>query len=424
MIMKCSLLVIALLSLAISTAVAEPTVVRCPADPPQLRRLQLEEQWRIDSEDPEAPLLGYFGQSQIFVHDGRVYMLDAQLCHILVYSSDGEYLTTIMREGDGPGEVRNPGAMLLRSDGNIAVQYGYPTKMEFVDLDGVSQGSWHLQASAWMNRIQETAQGWFGIYTESKQSDDQTEFVSVFHAALLNDEGERTADFHTEEHRGSFLEGAKTDEAKEYNPWFTAVAVGKGEVVLAASRDEYRLEWWNLDGEITRIVTRAFPVHRRTKTELDQLKYGTYSIVNGDVRFPDRKLCAHDPVIRALEPLPDGSLRVRTSLFSKDMPEGMVCRYEVHEATGELRERVEIYDPTGEYDVDYDEIALLDDGRVMVLQNIRSSYRSAIDANLPPKLREKLPPIPDDRDDVTFIPIMCETIPLSGFAKPEDLESQ
>lgn len=422
--MKYCVLMFSIFSMVVAEAGTDIPVVRCPAEPPQVRRLQLREQWRIDAEDPATPLMGYFGQSQIIVHDGRVYMLDGQLCHILVYNDNGEYITTIIREGEGPGEVRNPGAMFLRSDGCIAVQHGYPTKMEFVDLDGVPRGRWHLRANAWINRIQETPQGWFGVYTESKQGDDPNVFISVFHAALLNDNGERTSDFYSAESRRFHQLGGKIDEAEEFNPWFKAVAVGNGEVVLAAARDKYRLEWRNLGGETTRIVTREFPAHYRTKAELNRLKYSSYSMVNGDLRFPDRKLCDYDPVIQSLELLPDGCLRVRTSLFEKDMPEGMVCRYEVHDATGGLRESVEIYDPTGKYDTVYDAVALLDDGRVMVLRNMRSAFRAATDARLHPKVREKLPPVPDDRDDVIFTPVMCETVPYSESTRPLVSESK
>lgn len=412
--MRPSVFVVAacLLSLVMPAGAAGIPHVHCPAEPPSVRRLQLREQWRIDTEDPDTPLLGYFGKSQILVHDGRVYLLDLQLCHILVYSDTGEYLKTIMREGDGPGEVRNPGVMLLRPNGHIAVQHGYPTKLAFVDLDGVPQGSWRLQANAWLNHIQETPRGWFGIYTESQPDDDDPGvMVSAFHAALLDNNGERVADYHTARKRLNFAPGNVTDEAEEYNPWYTAVLLHNDEVVLASARDDYRLEWQNAGGETTRVVTREFPAHHRTKAEITRLKYRSYSIVNGELSFPKRKLSDTDPVITRIAPQDDGTLRVWTSLATNDLPDGMVCRYEVHEADGTLRERVEIRDPTGEFDRAYDAVAVLQDGRVMVLRNVRSASRAATDSRLHPKVREKLPPVPDGRGDVTFIPIMCEAVP-------------
>lgn len=414
-----------ILVLAIAAPVAaEISTVLCPIEPPLVRRLQLQERWRIDAEDPETPLLGYFGPSQVLAHDGRVYLLDGQLSHILVYSDDGDFLDTIMREGDGPGEVRNPGAMFLCSDERIAVQHGYPSKLEFVDLDGTPRGRWRPQANAWFNRIQETPLGWLGIYSESRQSDDPGEFISVFHVALHDDEGQRTEEFHSETKKRQHAQGGATSEADDFIPWYTAVAIEDGQVVYAAARDEYRLEWRNLRGEVTRIVTRDFTAHQRTQDEFDKIKYSSYSIVNGDFKFADRKLSDRDPMIHTIVPQPDGSLRVGTSLFEKDLPDGMVCRYEVHEPTGELRERVEIYDPSGDYDVNYDVIALLNDGRAMVLRNLRPSIRTATDARLHPELQEKLPPIPDDRENVVFTPVMCDLVPYPGPSKSRSSEQE
>lgn len=392
-------------------ATAEIPTIHCPAEPPRVRQFQIQERWRIDAEDPDAPLLSYFSPSQVFVHNDRVYMLDGQLGNILVFSLEGEFQETFMRLGDGPGEVRRPRSMFLCSDERIAVIHGYPTMMEFVDLHGTPLGRWRLQANAWTNNIQDSPHGWFSIYGESKQSDEPGVFSTIFHVAYHDDDGHRTEEFHSEAQTYHHVQSGTIEEADEFNPWYSAIALEDGQCILAAARDEYRLEWRNLSGEVSRVVTREFPAHHRTQAELDILKFQGVSIVNDDLRFKKRKLCDRDPMIQSLEQLPDGSLLVRTSFFEKEMPPGMVCRYEVHEPGGELWERVEIYDPSGVFDVDYDNIALLDDGRVMVLRNLRHASRSAIAPLLHPKQREKMPPIPDDRVDVSFTPIFCDLVP-------------
>ena len=112
------------------------------------------------------------------------------------------------------------------------------------------------------------------------------QFRSVFHAALHDDEGNRTQEFFSEERTFNHWDGGRTDEADEFNPWNIAVFVGDDQAVLVAARgDEYRLEWRNLAGETTRVVTRDFTAHQRTETELEELKYRNYSIVNGDVKY-------------------------------------------------------------------------------------------------------------------------------------------
>jgi hypothetical protein len=394
---------------SLATAVlAEIPVIHCPAEPPLVRRLEIQERWRIDAEDPDAPLLGYFDQSQIVVNGDQVYLLDRQLCQVLVYSHDGEHLNTIMREGEGPGEIRNPRIMFMCVDGRIAVTHGFPTRIEFVDPDGTPQGRWRIQSNSMNTWLQETDRGWFGIFSEYTQNKDSGDFSSIMHVALYDDDGRLTDEFFTEPDDRDSGHG---DEIDEHQPWYTARAVDDGQIVYAPFRDQYRLEWRNLSGETTRIVTRDFKAHRRTREELDELKYRQYVIENNELAFVNRKLSDTDPMIRHLEPLPDGSLRVRTSLFSKELPDGMICRYEIHEATGELRERVEIYDATGDFDIDYDILALLDGGSAMVLRNLRPTYRTVAVPYMHPDLLDKLPPVPDDREDIAFTPIMCDLVP-------------
>lgn len=406
----------ALLVLFIATSVpAEVPVLECPADPPTVRRLQLQELWRIDPDDPDAPLLGITDPRKIVAHDGRIYLLDGQLCQALVYSDDGEFQGTVYRQGEGPGEIHDPHRMFLTSDGRLAVQFGYPTQLEFVDPDGTPRGRWRLGYNAWAMYLLETPAGWLGSYRQMVQDAQPGVFRSVHHVALHDDEGNRIGDLFTREHESRHGESGATDEADEYSPWNTVAVTAEGLVAYAPVRDEYRIEWRTLEGETVRAATRPGAAHERTQDELDSLKYRSYSVVNGDVQFKKQNLCATDPMIQSIDPLPGGAIRVRTSRFEKDLPAGMVCRYEVHEPDGKLRERVEIHDPSGTYDTDYDVIALLDDGRAIVLRNARPAARAAYDAGMLPEVLEKMPPPPDEREDIALTPIVCRLVPY-----PED----
>lgn len=396
---------------AVAAASADVPVIECPAEPPAVRRLQLQEMWRIDPSDPDAPLLGITDPGKIVAHDGRLFLLDGQLCEALVYSDDGEFLGTVYRQGQGPGEIHDPHRMFLCSDGRLAVHYGYPTQLEFIDPDGTPRGRWRLGYNAWAMYVHETPAGWLGSYHQSMQNGQPGVFESVYHVALHDDEGERTRDLFTRKHESRHGETGATDEAEEYTGWGRVAITTTGEIVHAPARDEYRIEWRNLEGETVRIATRPCAAHERTREEMDRLKYSSYSVSNGDVQFKKKNLCAADPMIGSIDPLPDGAIRVRTSRFEKDLPEGMVCRYEVHGPDGRLRERVEIYDPTGDYDTDYDTIALLDDGRAIVLRNQRPASRAALDARMLPEVLAKMPPPPDDREDIALTPIVCRLVP-------------
>jgi len=64
------------------------------------------------------------GAVQRIGHDkqGNILVLDRSACCVMVYSSDGEFVRKISREGRGPGELLNPIDMIVFEDGRIVVQ--------------------------------------------------------------------------------------------------------------------------------------------------------------------------------------------------------------------------------------------------------------------------------------------------------------
>ncbi len=73
-----------------------------------------------DSEGDDQYLFGHV--SQIQVAEGRLFVLDALLGRIQVYSTSGEYLETYGRKGSGPGEFQDSWTFGVTSDGVIAVR--------------------------------------------------------------------------------------------------------------------------------------------------------------------------------------------------------------------------------------------------------------------------------------------------------------
>lgn len=52
-----------------------------------------------------------------FYRNGAIYVVDEQAHAVRMFSESGDYLTTIGREGDGPGELRAPTALALTAAG-------------------------------------------------------------------------------------------------------------------------------------------------------------------------------------------------------------------------------------------------------------------------------------------------------------------
>jgi hypothetical protein len=82
---------------------------------------EYESRWiagALDGEDWEV--LGSIADL-VFNAAGDLFVLDEQAAHIVVFDRNGEYLRTISRQGEGPGELAQPESMSLLADGRLAV---------------------------------------------------------------------------------------------------------------------------------------------------------------------------------------------------------------------------------------------------------------------------------------------------------------
>lgn len=68
--------------------------------------------------------------------DGSLYILDQQASLVLRVSPDGEYLGSIGRQGDGPGELSLPTALLVAPDGRVWVRDTRRSTWAIFESDG------------------------------------------------------------------------------------------------------------------------------------------------------------------------------------------------------------------------------------------------------------------------------------------------
>jgi len=107
------------------------------------RVVNLEALWTLGGEDSDL----FFGVINRVLIDAQenIYLLDGQLAEVQVISPEGEHLRTLGREGDGPGEFRNPNEMAFLPDGTLGILQGMPGKVIRLDReDGTPASSWSL----------------------------------------------------------------------------------------------------------------------------------------------------------------------------------------------------------------------------------------------------------------------------------------
>jgi len=97
----------------------------------------------IEAESDEVAF--YIPMDMALDTEGNLYVLDTGNHRIQKFSPDGTYLSTLGRQGQGPGEFNFPGSLDIDPEGGLIVVSPYGMKIQFLDMTGVETGSLALQ---------------------------------------------------------------------------------------------------------------------------------------------------------------------------------------------------------------------------------------------------------------------------------------
>ncbi len=101
----------------------------------QLRLLQT-----IGDLNTEDENLAFNSPTDVAVDSaGNIYILDAANQRIQKFSPEGQYLATIGRKGQGPGEFNYPSSLDIDSKGNLFVLDGFVKKIQILTPEGKEQ---------------------------------------------------------------------------------------------------------------------------------------------------------------------------------------------------------------------------------------------------------------------------------------------
>jgi len=377
--------------------------VRNPAEPPGgIETLELEEIWRVGGDEGEL-LLGLPTGLDVDAA-GRIYILDAQLNQVHVVSPDGEVLATRSREGDGPGEMRNPSDLIVWPDGGIGVVQEYPGYVIRLDGDGDPLPSLHPGGA--------TEEGGFGVLMNGRlrggnlvlcgqmtRIDDEARNIKRRYLASYSETGvELVAYVERTEMRNS----ANVELEQDIMPPFVLAwaLAPDGRVVVPSDWDSYALHVHSPDGTLERVIERTCEPWRRT----DEDRRFVLRLFGLPEDAPSPiELAEAEPAIALLQHgvqvAEDGEIWVLPSRGNRGLPEGVLARFDVFGPGGHFRRQVEVRcqgDPRN------DRLVLLPGDRVIRQRR----YVDALVTSLGPGA------LPDDsRDDEDASPaVICHRI--------------
>ncbi len=305
--------------------------------------LALRELWRVGGADDEE---NFFGLVVGVDSDaaGNVYLLDGQLCQVSVYSPDGELLKTLFREGDGPGEVRQPRDLVLMPDGRVGLVQEFPGKVVFVDAAGDPAGS--LTAGA-----QDPSSGGFSainaadcrggtllmsgvdIVTDGGGAQERT-----LHVSSYAQDGALKARL-TESHASWNFNDFVFRESENLPGFLFAQAIGPdGRIYIAPSAEDYAIRIYDADGDLQMIIEREHEIWKRTAEQtafFRRLIEGALRVLPVPYGVEPRP---YEPVVAwmqlGLQVTDSGELWVCTSRGLNEKPDDVMLSYDVFDARG------------------------------------------------------------------------------------------
>jgi hypothetical protein len=305
--------------------------------------LDLRELWRVGGEDEDV----IFGRivDVTMDRDGSVYVLDNQLCQVVVVSGHGEVLRTLSRQGDGPGELRQPMGMVLLPGDVLGVGMGHPGQLVTMTLDGAPLSTRYP--------IGAPADGNVGIMLH----------VRFVDGVLVASGGRISFQPGNGSHVDRFLavsdaEGGGTVrilgrttpidptgrvyvEADDYyidRSW----ALGPGGTIYAPmERDRYEVSVFDRTGRLLRVFGREDRPRKRTREEKDAIT--PLINVTGNPESRRWTIADHDPrVTRVVYGHDDDTVWVLTPHGSHDQPAGILETWDVFSADGDYLKQVAI----------------------------------------------------------------------------------
>jgi hypothetical protein len=346
---------VALLSAAL------PGFAQAPAGVPHVRNgakpaggiedLHLEEMWRIGGDDDEDVLLGIVTRALLDAK-GNLYLLDQQMSEVKVVSPEGELVRTIGRQGDGPGEVSNPGDFVLMPDGTLGMVQIFPGKIVKLNQDGTPAGDFNpdtgaATAGGFLALVNCRSAGGNLVLSGIRISMDQAaaKQTRIYFVRRYGMDGKQVAQYIGKDVTWDFSAGFKFREIDNDFIWWRMDVAPDGRLVVCEPRYDYALSVYSPEGKLEKVIDREY--ESWTRNAVVQQRYK--SIMDAQLRqFPpgtEMEVETREQDVEDLRVARDGSIWVLPSRQMFEPEPGSFATYDVFTPDGKFAKQVRVHCP-------------------------------------------------------------------------------
>ncbi len=305
-------------------------VIKNPAEPFYGEiLLDLEEDLSIGREDDDNYM--FYGVRKIDVDDqGNIYVLEGRNCRLQKFDRAGQYLQTIGKKGQGPGEFEKPSWFFLGEENNIYVSeyvkiHIFNSKGKFIKSILLSNFTTNFSIAPDKNI--------FGIASIKTEQESNECILKMDSKGKMIKNIAQFAAMRPVQRKGKGEMVMAFAVSHEYNPdlYFSQAVNNKH---LYAHSSEYSLFQVDQEGDLELIIKKEEPQHLISQKEKNKI-YEHFSelaekwpkgVVKEAVQFPHHRpffsRIATDErgriYVRRLGPVTDESEEVEFDIFSKE----------------------------------------------------------------------------------------------------------
>jgi len=311
------------------------TIIKNPETPAQGSQvLEMNELWRRGGEYDEV----FFGTIAEFMHDdaGNIYLLDGQLCEVQIFDPDGEWMGTIGRQGQGPGEFQNAADMFWTPGGEIGVVQAWPGKVVMLTKDGNPGTTFDLpyrDGGGFQSVTRGDLQGDQVVLSGTAWATEDGQQYQYAYLKSYTIDGTEIAGYQEIKSEAGFgnFEFIEENWVDFQRRWDVAP---DGRVAAALGFDDYRIHVWNADGSLDRIIERPdYQAVKRTtdEKEMFQTMYDAFTSWNRGSTF---KVSDYHNTIEQMFFREDGSLWVQSSAHRWRSAADAFTSFDVYDTEG------------------------------------------------------------------------------------------
>lgn len=362
---------------AVPALAAGADVVHSSEPDGPVQTLSLEEMWTVGGADSDL-LFGLMIDARCD-ENGDVYLLDHQLSQVTRISADGEVLAILGGEGEGPGECRQPQTLAMLPDARVGLGQRFPGRFILVERDGTPAGQIDLGGP-------DAQQTGFNMLLSGRNRGG-TLLVGSLHQVPADGRQSRISRLQTLAPDGTILtQLAEHETVLDFSkphfveremvaPFLDAHAVGPdGRIYLAPERNAYRIEVYEPDGTLVRTITRDYDAPPRDQQTLDRMNA---LFEEQDRALPFRitwEVEKIDQVVGEIIVTRDNEMWVANSRSGRDLPDGVLARYDVFAPDGTWSREVQV---RADADPGQDGLIFLDNGRVLLVRGLQLARLTA-----------------------------------------------